>query len=325
MFRAFIVLSRSSRGMFLQLLRISISESYFVSQIQGASVFFDACDNRSTPIRYGIMKNNGIRLVLIQNGARMDLASEGYIRSDHYLGWHEMYRDGYVGGQPGSVFYAIGSLNILDSYPFYFSKETKEVRGTVCKYDFLVIEQLVFPEDGYPADLKYHKIMVDNLVKFAKEFPCYRIGYLCRYKRGDVTEGSVALDEIIEFNDQLLKDSKVEILPRDRALTGDYLRTSKVCVALSSSTRLESFFLGQCSVTCNYSNYAFDRLSLLLDFPFIISDISYSYFQAALSKAHECSNRPGFIDGDLEVVKWLRTPQAITPEEYIDLLLSSCS
>jgi hypothetical protein len=249
-----------------------------------------------------------VALLIIPNAPLLEIKRErySYVSANVFLSWSPLYKEITVGGIESDLFLVSGSLNMRASDlagDFSFSNDE-------C-YDYLIIEQNVFPCIGVCGDTFYHNILLDNVVRFAEEHPDFRIAYLCRHMRG-VGSNSVEFENKLAEDDKILVECGIKILPRGvPGQTARSVAKSKTIVSLNSSLRLEAILEGKLSVSLNYCGVEDDIFYLLFDYPLVVNDTSYLSFKNSLLMASSekrvdlaesisSSGLVGLRDGDFE-------------------------
>jgi len=234
-------LDREQKMFFLEKIIECTMVKRFYDSIGSFDYIVDCQDNSYTPVQKEIANILDIDLILLQNGARVNLLEYGYIDCNIFLGWSNLYKRIVVGEVLCDIFLAIGSKSM--------SRQTR--RETCKEYDFLIVEQLTYPDKGEASDASKHKAMIGKMIEFKKKHPQYRIVYLCRHTRTQLKE---KIQSILLDNDTVLLENDIEIL--DRNFCECAVKNSKVSIALSSSIRFESYLVG------NVGFSVFDRESI---------------------------------------------------------------
>ena len=231
-----------------------------------------------TPIARNIANNLGIALVLIPNGGRINFGEVSYfITCNVFISWSEVYKSFTLGGIVADLYLNAGSLNMIKDNTRHLSNALMPR-----KFDFLLVEQNVFPDLGFCADHRYHLIMLKHFCRFAREYPQYSYGYLCRHSRKPKSH-SDDFNRVISNNDLSLRQSNVEILHRNiPGQSTNAVHSSKVILALDSSIRIEALLCGKLCLSLNYCQANDDIFSFLFKYPMIIMDKDYSTFKNAM-------------------------------------------
>jgi hypothetical protein len=239
-------LSGSQKPFFIEKFIECVLIERFYKSIESFDYIVDSNDNAYTPLQKDIANSLNIQLILIQQGMRANLLHYGYISCNVFLGWDDIYRDIIVGGVLCDNFLAIGSTSM-----------NRHDSDKVCEnYDYLIVEQLTYPDRGEHSDVTNHKNMIDKILKFKRNYPEYKIAYLCRYSR---VRPKSKLKKVLSDNDQSLLESGITII--DREYCECVVKHSKVSIALDSSIRLESYLVGNTGFTVSYDLFHFDWLS----------------------------------------------------------------
>jgi len=260
----------NQRYLFLKIFALCVFYRRFYNSIQGVDFLIDSCDNCYSPVQDSLASLVKIKLILIQNGGRMSLVSYGYVRCYMFISWADMYKNLIVGKIKSKVYLSILSQSVSRSDSKSIEAEFKDL---YTNFDFLIVEQLTFPEKGVASDYSNHKYMLDRMINFINKNAGYKVGYLCRRPR-DTKD--IELKSVLLNNDALLEKNGIEII--ENKFCEQAIKKSKVVVAIDSSTMLEAFFVGNMGfiVTNKLSNYMW--LASLLTDDFISSRESQEVF-----------------------------------------------
>ena len=266
---------------FFKLFRMCVAYDRFYKGLSDFDYLIDSCDNSYFPFQNALAKNNSIKLTLIQSGARTNQLIYGYIRCYMFVSWLNLYNKVVVGDIKSKEFFSVmsSSMKRLD-----VKKNKEEYFNKYGKYDILIVEQLTYPETGAGSDYSNHKYMLSRVVNFILHYPEYKVGYLCRSSRDKIVKGSARGDIILD-NDSFLNDNNIDII--DRNFCELAIKSSKISISINSSTRIESFLVGNIGFSISNKYLPYDWIiQLFTDRYSSISD-SQSVFNSKLISLFE--------------------------------------
>jgi len=85
-----------------------------------------------------------------------------------------MYKNLIVGKIKSKVYLSILSQSVSRSDSKSIEAEFKDL---YTNFDFLIVEQLTFPEKGVASDYSNHKYMLDRMINFINKNAGYKVGY----------------------------------------------------------------------------------------------------------------------------------------------------
>jgi len=259
------------RPIFLKMFRLNVLYQRFYMGMSRFDYIIDSRDNAYLPFQNSLANNNNVKLILIQNGARTDLLMYGYIRCFMFVSWSDIYKKIIVGDIESDSFFSVlpSSMNRMDA-----AKTKQEYFKKNSKYDFLIVEQLDYPESGAGADYFNHKYMLSRVVSFLIDHPEYKVGYLCRHSR-DIKQDNIRYD-VLRENDEILLKNNIAII--ERKFCEWAIKSSKVTIAINSSTRVEAFMVGNIGFSVSKKMLPYDWIIKILPDEFSSINESQSVF-----------------------------------------------
>ena len=172
-------INKEQRFYFIKLLYKVILFKRLYKSKSNFDYLIDSKDNTYLPFQKSLANLYCIKIILIQNGGRVNLSHYGYIRCDFFLGWNSSFLKFVVGDIDCDNFFSIGSTSLSREIE---ESTIKEYQQRFSNYDLLIIEQMS-TDLSQVANYLNHKIFLDKILRFKSNNPDVAIGYLFRYDR----------------------------------------------------------------------------------------------------------------------------------------------